>query len=238
MIKILDLDTTLFKKKIGALVSDEFSKDMLIRDLEEAKKENYKYMVCRLKSPKPSTINLLENQSFYLSDVSVMWNMSVSEYFSTAKTRRLDSHTKVIEAIVKDIPELQEMITPMFPNSRFYSDPFFTRNEADNLHILWIKNSVLGKAADLVLQIPDKGFVTCKKKENQVGEIILIGVKGEYRRKNLGKVLMDSSVEWFSNNGIKTIQIKTQLKNIPAMNFYRKLGFSIGDYEMTFAYVV
>ena len=90
----------------------------------------------------------------------------------------------------------------------------------------------------MAIQIPRKGFVTCKKKENKVGEVILIGVKGEFRGKNLGKVLMNSSVEWFSNNGIKTIKIKTQLKNIPAMNFYRKLGFSIDGYEMTFSYVM
>tara|TARA_B100000686_G_scaffold321563_1_gene374363 strand:- start:1655 stop:2371 length:717 start_codon:yes stop_codon:yes gene_type:complete len=238
MIKKLEWDTIWFKKKIGALVSDEFSKDMLISDLEEAKREQYKYIICHLKSPQPETINLLENQNFYLSDISIIWNMSVGDYLSRLRTTELDSHAKTSEALVKDIPELQEMIKPMFPNSRFYSDPFFSHEEADNLHVVWIKNSVLGKAADLALQIPGKGFVTCKKKENKVGEVILIGVKGEFRGKNLGKVLMNSSVEWFSNNGIKTIKIKTQLKNIPAMNFYRKLGFSIDGYEMTFSYVM
>ena len=238
MIKKLEWDTIWFKKKIGALVSDEFSKDMLISDLEEAKREQYQYMVCHLKSPQPSTINLLENQNFYLSDVSIMWNMSVGEYLSASRTSGLDSNAKASEALVKDIPELQEMIKPMFPNSRFYSDPFFSHEEADNLHVVWIKNSVLGEAADIVLHIPTKGFVTCKKKEHGVGEILLIGVKDGFRRRHFGRILMDASVEWFSDNGIKTIKIKTQLKNIGAMNFYRKLGFSINGYDMTFSYVV
>jgi len=238
MIRQLKWDTEFFKKKIGALVFEDLSKTSLSKDLEWAKKEQYKYIVCQLKSPKPSTINLLENYRFYLSDISVIWKMRVEEYLSKVEKRGLISNAKVNQAKAKDIPELQEMIKPMFPNSRFYSDPFFSHEEADNLHLVWIENSVLGKAAELVLHIPGKGFVTCKKREGEVGEIILIGVKDRFRGKNLGKVLMDSSVEWFSINGIKDIKIKTQLKNIAAMNFYRKLGFSVDGYDMTLSCVI
>jgi|TARA_B110000467_G_C18279571_1_gene457703 dTDP-4-amino-4,6-dideoxy-D-galactose acyltransferase len=238
MIKELEWDTGFFKKKIGTLIFDEVSGAILSKDLEEAKIDQYKYIVCQLKSPELSTINLLEAHKFYLSDVGVTWEMEVEEYISRIEKKRLSSNAKAIKAGSMDISGLQEMIKPMFPNSRFYSDPFFSHAEADNLHVVWIENSVLGKAADVVLQIPGKGFVTCKKREDEVGEIILIGVKDRFRGKTLGKVLMDSSVEWFSDNGIKNIKIKTQLKNVAAMNFYRKLGFSIDGYDMTFSYVM
>ena len=238
MIRPLEWDTEFFKKKIGALVLGELSELSLSKDLEWAKKEQYKYIICQLKSPKPSTINLLECYRFYLSDISVVWKMEVEEYLSKVKKKGLVSDAKAKQAMVNDIPILQEMIKPMFPNSRFYDDSFFSQEEADNLHVAWIENSVLGEAADLVLHLEGKGFVTCKKREDGVGEIILLGVKDSFRGKNLGKVLMDCSVEWFSVNGIKEIKIKTQLKNIAAMNFYRKLGFSIDGYDMTFSYVI
>ena len=238
MIKELEWDTGFFKKKIGALIFDEVSEAILSKDLEEAKIDQYKYIVCQLKSPELSTINLLEAHKFYLSDVGVTWKMEVEEYISQVENKELSSNAKAIKAGSKEIPRLQEMIKPMFPNSRFYSDPFFSHEEADNLHVVWIENSVLGKAADLVLHIPDKGFVTCKKREDEVGEVILIGIKDEFRGEKLGRILMNSSVEWFSKNGIKSIKIKTQLKNIAAMNFYRKLGFSIDGYDMTFSYVM
>ena len=238
MIKKLEWDTEFFKKKIGTLIFDEVPEGGLGKVLEEAKSCNYKYIVCQLKSPQLSTINLLEGHKFYLSDVGVTWEMRVEEYLSKVEKRGLDSNIEVSEAVVKDIPGLQEMIKPMFPNSRFYSDPFFSPEEADNLHVVWIENSVLGKAADLVLHVPDKGFVTCKKREDEAGEVILIGIKNGFRGENLGRALMNSSVEWFSKNGIKSIKIKTQLKNIAAMNFYRKLGFSIESYDMTFSSVM
>ena len=80
---------------------------------------------------------------------------------SKVKKKGLVSDAKAKQAMVKDIPILQEMIKPMFPNSRFYDDSFFSQEEADNLHVAWIENSVLGEAADLVLHLEGKGFVTC-----------------------------------------------------------------------------
>ena len=154
MIKKLEWDTKFFKKKIGTLLFDEISEDGLAKDLEEARNNNYKYIVCPLKSPETSIINMLEEYEFYISDVGIAWEMRVDEYLAKAKKRELDSNNKPSEAVVEDISELQEMIKPMFPNSRFYSDPFFSHEEADNLHVVWIKNSVLGEAADIVLHIP------------------------------------------------------------------------------------
>ena len=238
MIKKLEWDTEFFRKKIGALIFDEISESVLANDLEEAKRKNYKYIVCQLKSPKTSTINMLEGYKFYLSDVGITWEMKVDEYLSMSKIRGLGSNAQPSEAVKKDIPGLREMIKPMFPNSRFYSDPFFSQEEADNLHYIWIENSVLGNAADVVLHIPSKGFVTCRKIENGIGEIILIGVKDRLRGKSLGQTLMDFSVKWFSENQTKNIRVKTQLKNVGAMNFYRKLGFSIESYDTTFSYIL
>ena len=238
MIKKLEWDTKFFKRKIGALIFDEISEIGLAKDLEEARNNNYKYIVCQLKSPQTLTINILEKYNFYLSDIGINWKLKVDEYLCMAKKRGSTCNVKPCEAGIKDIPGLQKMVKPMFPNSRFYSDPFFSHKEADNLHIIWMENSVLGKAADVVFHIPSKGLVTCKKKEHGVGEIILIGVKDRWRGNNIGKTLMDSSVEWFSNNGIKIIKIKTQLKNVGAINFYRKLGLAIDGYDMTFSYAM
>jgi dTDP-4-amino-4,6-dideoxy-D-galactose acyltransferase len=238
MIKKLEWDTEFFKKKIGTLIFDEVSEVALVKDLEAARTSNYKYIMCHLKSPQHSTINMLENYKFYLSDVGITWEMGVCDYLSMIEERELGFNNHISEAAVEDIPGLQEMIKPMFPNSRFYSDPFFSHEEADQLHVIWIKNSVLGKAADVVLHIPNKGFVTCKKREDGIGEIILIGVKDGIRGENLGQTLMNASIKWFLKRDIKNVKVKTQLKNVKAMNFYRKLGFSIESFDATYSNIL
>ena len=50
MIKKLEWDTKFFEKKIGTLIFDEISENGLAKDLEEATNDNYKYIVCKLKS--------------------------------------------------------------------------------------------------------------------------------------------------------------------------------------------
>jgi dTDP-4-amino-4,6-dideoxy-D-galactose acyltransferase len=238
MLKKLEWDTEFFGRKMGALVLDEFAESQLANDLEEAEKNQYEYILCQLKSPKEETIQLLESKGFYLSDIGVIWLISVDEYFSMIGGKEDKSDVIVERASIKNLKSLQEIIRPMFPNSRFYSDPFFSQNEADHLHVEWMKNSILSKAADVVLQIPDKGFVICKKKEKGLGEIILIGVVERFRGRSLGESLMDASVAWFSDQSVKSIRVKTQLKNVDAMNFYRKLGFSIQSYDMTYSLVM
>ena len=66
-------------------------------------------------------------------------------------------------ATLQDIPALQKYITSLFPESRFYNDPFFSREDADRLYRAWIENSVRGEAADIVFHIPGTGFISCRK---------------------------------------------------------------------------
>jgi dTDP-4-amino-4,6-dideoxy-D-galactose acyltransferase len=238
MLKKKEWDTDFFGKKMGVFLLDNFTEAELNKDLKEAENNKYDYIVCQLESPKAETIRLLESKGFYLSDVGVIWLINVDEYLSMFEREEAKSVAVVTKASIESLKNLQGIIRPMFPNSRFYSDPFFSQDEADNLHMEWMKNSIMGKVADVVLQIPGKGFVTCKKKENRIGEIILIGVVEEFRGRNLGKSLMDASVTWFSDYFVKSIRVKTQLKNVDAMNFYRKLGFSIKNYDMTFSLVM
>lgn len=232
MIRISDWDTGFFKKKMGVLELDDSTPTALADDLEAAKNERYEYVICHLKSPEAKNIHLLESHGFYLADVGVTWFIEIDKF---ATKPRLAAPAAV--ATTESIPGLKELARSMFVNSRFYSDPFFSKEEADNLHEAWVENSVLGKAANIVFLVEGKGFITCKLVDG-IGEIALIGVKEGCRGEGIGLSLIDSSVSWFTSRRTPAIRVKTQLKNIGAMNFYRKLGFSILSYDMAFARII
>ena len=237
MIKELAWDTDFFKKKIGVLELEYSSQQTLIKDLEKAKKNQYQYIKCQLESPDPKGIHLLEANGFYLADISVTWGIEIDKCHSfIEKQKKLSAIVDV--ATTKDIPALKKLSQSIFVNSRFYSDPFFTKEEADNLHITWTENSVMGKAADIVFHCQRNGFVTCKKLNESTGEIGLIGVKEGCRGKSIGSILMNSSINWFSSCDFKNVIVRTQLKNIEAMNFYRKLGFVIKCYDLVFGKIL
>ncbi len=62
--------------------------------------------------------------------------------------------------------------------------------------------------------------------------IVDIGVKKDYRKKGIGKQLMNKIYEIARKNNIKTINLLVDKRNINAVNFYKKAGFEIIGYIM------
>jgi ribosomal protein S18 acetylase RimI-like enzyme len=56
------------------------------------------------------------------------------------------------------------------------------------------------------------------------GKLEVLFVDEQYRRKGLGVKLMDSAMEWFSENHITDIELTVVYGN-EAVSFYQKLGF-------------
>jgi GNAT superfamily N-acetyltransferase len=142
------------------------------------------------------------------------------------------------KATERDIPMLKRMSRSLFPESRFYSDPFFSKDEADGLYQTWIENSVKGEAADTVFCIPRKGFITCRKSGRRSGQIVVIGITRAFRGKGLGTALVKEAMQWFADRKIAEVTVRTQLKNLSALSFYLRLGFLPKEYDLVFGKIV
>lgn len=238
MVDELTWDSKFFNKKIGILNVSAESLPQIKASIEKAKKEGFQYVICKIKSQHTPLIMKLESLGFYLSDIGIIWALEVDKYFYKKKRENDTKEMAIRVATYEDIPMIQEMSESLFLESRFYSDPYFTKEEANNLYKTWAENSVKGEAADVVLQIPNVGFATCKKTAHDVGEIKLIGIKEEFRNRGVGTSLIENSLKWFKEKGVNLVTVRTQLKNISAMNFYLRLGFFIKEYDMIFAKIM
>ncbi len=56
-------------------------------------------------------------------------------------------------------------------------------------------------------------------------EILNIVIDNKFKRQNLGKYLLEQTINDISQKNIKTIFLEVGEKNIPAINLYRKFGF-------------
>jgi dTDP-4-amino-4,6-dideoxy-D-galactose acyltransferase len=238
MIKELVWDSTLLKKKVGQLVSIPAEKHRLESLVEKTRAKGFSYITCRLYSQQVSYTQILESLSFYLTDIGVTFEMRTDKFLLKTRDHTLDNGLVVRTALRNDIPKLKKMSTSLFTDSRFYHDPFFSKKEADTLFQAWIENSVLGDAADIFYYVPDKGFITCKKMNAKTGEIKLIGVEKKFRSKGVGSLLMEKAVEWFKAHDIAVVNVRTQLKNMDAVNFYVKLGFSLKGYDLVYGKIL
>lgn len=235
MINILKWDSAFFNRKIGELDISSKSLSLVETALKKAKNEAFEYVTCRLKDFNTIQSRHLESLGFYLSDLGITWAIQPDEFSYTASNK---NDTDIRLATDSDIPSIIEIARPLFGESRFYNDPFYSKDDADKLYDTWIENSVKGDAADIVLYVHKKGFITCKKTSKDKGHIAIIGITIDHRGKSLGSTLIKEALKWFQSQGVNLVSVRTQLKNLNAMNFYSKLGFYIKEYDIVYAKIV
>lgn len=235
MVNEITWDSRFFNRKIGELKVDTNSQHQIENDVKIAKENGFKYITCKIKSQDTSLIKYLESLGFYLSDIGVTWAIESNKFLNESNIRNSMIEKSIFVATEENIPMLKKIIKTLFSASRFYSDPFYSKGEADNLYQAWIENSVKGIEADIVYCIQDTGFITCKKVTQNMGKIILIGIQENFRGKGVGKILVNEAMEWFKKSNINLVNVRTQLSNISSMNFYAKLGLYIQEYDLVFA---
>ena len=59
----------------------------------------------------------------------------------------------------------------------------------------------------------------------ELGHIISIAVDPSYRRKGIGRRLMEEVIEFYKRRGISVIYLECRVSNKVAQRFYEKLGF-------------
>lgn len=69
-------------------------------------------------------------------------------------------------------------------------------------------------------------------KHPEYGFISDLCVKSEYRRKGLGKQILDKILEWFKSRRIDRIELTVVAKNQIASSFWKKQGFEIFLHRM------
>jgi len=50
-------------------------------------------------------------------------------------------------------------------------------------------------------------------------------IKGDFRRQQLGRRLIDHVIDWAIANGMPRITLLADQNNVPALNFYKQMGF-------------
>ncbi len=235
-IPIIELkwDTRLFNKKIGRLCLLPGYINKIDKIINEAKSKGFLYLTCRIEPPKFSQIRLLESAGFYLTDAGLTLEIKTPNLYLGENLIKVPINT----ATITDIPVLKKIVKSLFLHSRFYHDPFFTKDDADKIYQAWIEDAIKGISADIVFWVKNKGFIVCKKSRLKTGEISLIGVVDKFRGKGIGKALLASSLKWFDKEGFSKVRVRTQLININSLNFYLSHGFYVYSCDMVFGKIL
>jgi len=115
-----------------------------------------------------------------------------------------------------------------FTLTRFHSDVNIPKAEADLLWVNYIKNFTVSDKKHMFIATYSgeiAGVILINESGGrQQANLFFVCVKREFRNKKIGSLLVQEVIKYFRN---KVITVGTQAKNIHALNFYIKNGFSI-----------
>src|SRR5438874_11016865 len=173
-------------------------------------------------SQKQECLTLAEEFGFHMVDIRLTLDRNLKRPALAAKcdaVRPFEEH---------DLGRLQEIATVSHRDSRFYADPNFPRDRCDELYRTWITKSFQG-FADQVLVAAEMGqavgYITCHLQENRVGKIGLFAVAASAQGKALGRGLIHTALHWLLEQGMETVTVVTQARNLRAQRAYQKCGF-------------
>lgn len=178
------------------------------------------------------TMHFAGDNQYRFVDIRHVYEMDILRWESSVNGITDDFMVDI--ATARDTQELLPMIDNAFTNTRFYYDPYFRDEQANNLYRTWLDRSINEDFADHVIVIrkqgKPQGFITCNlDHDTKVGTIGLIGVADYARGKNLGAILVFQSIDYFKQEGMNQVRVVTQVRNIAANRLYQKCGFRTSE---------
>ena len=162
------------------------------------------------------------------------WNivkLSKSEYKGTALPNSYK--TNEIYGVIKEIDESNNLVLRLFRKK--LDEPFIHDAEKedfpDSLYQDHFENALAfgvkdGKALVAAIEVNEE------KWSNRL-RVTELWVKEGFRRKGIGKSLMDKAKAVAEENGNRAIILETQTSNVDAIAFYLSQGFGFGGIDLT-----
>ena len=126
-------------------------------------------------------------------------------------------------------PELSELLTQVY-----VAGGFTTQEEAASLFepsairnrgvLIGARDKHHSKLAGIIIVVPPDSSARRLAKNNEA-EIHLLGVKPEYRRHGLGRMLVEAAIARANQNGYSKLILWTQLSMNTAQRLYESSGF-------------
>ena len=180
----------------------------------------FRFIVIQNNDSEPVNSKLVGTETAaFLADVNVQF---VKKIESAENSGQADG-ISIFQSMPRDdrILELAD-----FRFSRFIEDPELALRGGDGVYREWIKNS-FGKP-EKFFAVAESGGEICgyllHSYEKDFCTIELIAVSDKIKKKGVGTGMFESVERAAGERGCSEIRVGTQLRNLPAINFYHKLG--------------
>jgi dTDP-4-amino-4,6-dideoxy-D-galactose acyltransferase len=216
----------------------QIKETLLEQALFEIRDSGVWYLTMSVDANDLSSLHALEEAGFITVDGLLTFSLDVTTAPSIAPAIAPVRDFTIRFAAEADADRAATLARTAFLFDRLHSDPFISRELADDLRAVWMHNSCNSNTADAVLLAEDKtgllGFVSCSLQPDttlrlgrSVGQIALVAVAERARGRGVGYATMLAALEWFREQDCEIVEVGAQLRNIPAARLYQKCGFGL-----------
>jgi dTDP-4-amino-4,6-dideoxy-D-galactose acyltransferase len=210
MMELLPWDTEFFGFRVGRLYADALTASVASEARKWCRSHDISCLYF-LGSTNPS--ETAEGFQYVDERVTYRWEVKSPEELSPS--------VRPVEA--QDLGELEVIARRSHRDTRFYADPFFSRERCDELYATWIRQSCEGWADAVFVCLDDNraaGYITCR-----ADSIGLIAVAEHAQGRGLGRQLVTAAQRYFWTRGAAAIEVVTQGRNQAAKRLYERCGF-------------
>jgi ribosomal protein S18 acetylase RimI-like enzyme len=208
--------------------------------LESCRHRGIRHLIARVDAGDFSAIHALEAAGFETIDGIQTFSLTLGD--SMVPENRNDCEVRLFRQ--QDLEQILTIARSSYIFDRFHADCAVPPEIADAVNETWLRNSCLGKATDSVVVAADGrqvlGYVTCKIDRETgpglgllFGSIVLVATAAAARGRGVGRAATFGALAWFCEQGVRVVEVGTQLRNLPAGRLYESCGFRLVRVSLT-----
>jgi len=234
--ELLPWDTDFFGCRIARVCGDTLRQEQAVQVDDWSRSHQVRGLYFLARADDPTTIQTTEQHGFGLVDIRVTLECGTRNSLEPIRTE-LPAGIRIRRLQPDDLPALQAMARTNHQDTRFFSDPHFPRERAEDLYSTWITLEAQGRAQLVLVAAGEnnqpRGYVSCHwNPVQQAGQIGLVGVSPQVRGMGIGKHLIQGALSWFRTQAAHTVRVVTQGNNQAAQRLYQQCGFLSRDLQL------
>lgn len=231
--ELLPWDTEFFGCRIARVHSGTMNQEQAAHIDEWCRSNKIRVLYFLSRADDTATIRTVEQYGFGLVDIRMTFEQELLDFL--AQVRKV-GNVGIRPFQPDDLPGLQALARSNHRETRFFNDPNFSRQRAEDLYATWITLEAQGRAQTvLVAAMGDQpvGYISCHlDPDRREGQIGLVGVSGEVHGQGIGKNLVLSAISWFWAQGTRHVTVVTQGNNQAAQRLYQRCDFLSRDVQL------
>jgi len=231
--ELLPWDTEFFGCRIARVRSEAINQEQVAQIDAWCGSNKIRGLYFLARVDDPATIQTAEQHGFGLVDIRMTFEQELLDFL--AQIRKV-GNVSIRPFQPDDLPGLQVLARASHRETRFFSDPNFSRQRAEDLYATWITLEAQGRAQTVLVATMDNkpvGYISCHLPPGgREGQIGLVSVSGEMRGQGIGKNLVLSAINWFWAQGARHVTVVTQGNNQAAQRLYQRCDFLSRDVRL------